>query len=458
MTRTAHTDAPDLDLSLVQVILLAAACAWPAVSCGGAPGTDPDAGEEADSADVAPEEEAWDPPPPATDWDRDIASMDLTVDLAALEAFATIGLVPSDSLAATFDVKGLDVLDVAGAGGPLLYSVEAGRLDVGLPAGTTEITVRYAFQARTDLTGLLGGGSTIIWPYHCGNLYPCHPEPADGLTFRLALENVPDGLAGVYPPEIAEDAPPYQIAWSVGAYEYRTMGTTDAGTEVGFWFLPGGETAGHVGSLYLVAAFDWYEKTYGPYLFGGKVGPVAVDWGGLQGGLEHHPYWHVSTGAMIDKTVQVHEAGHGWFGGGVRLRCWEDFVLSEGTVNYISARAVGVAGGPLAEVAVWDDYSSRLDTIIATGESIAWPDSCGEVDIIDDGLFAQVPYLKGALFYRAVADEVGADALDSALAAFYAAHAGEAAGMQDMLDTILAETGFDPAPLANAWLRSLGRP
>jgi aminopeptidase N len=53
---------------------------------------------------------------------------------------------------------------------------------------------------------------------------------------------------------------------------------------------------------------------------------------------------------------------------------------------------------------------------------------------------------------------VGTVAIDAALKAFYAAHAGGAAGVQDLLDTILAETGFDASALADAWLRSLGTP
>jgi aminopeptidase N len=62
--------------------------------------------------------------------------------------------------------------------------------------------------------------------------------------------------------------------------------------------------------------------------------------------------------------------------------------------------------------------------------------------------------MKGAFFYRALAGRVGADALDTALAAFYRDHRGHAAGMQDLLDTVEEETGYDPTACATAWLRS----
>jgi aminopeptidase N len=50
--------------------------------------------------------------------------------------------------------------------------------------------------------------------------------------------------------------------------------------------------------------------------------------------MEHHPYWHVS-GAQRNLLVNAHEAAHGWFGDGVRPRCWEDEVVSEGVADYL---------------------------------------------------------------------------------------------------------------------------
>jgi hypothetical protein len=409
--------------------------------------------------DPVDEEAPWDPPPAAEDWTRDLTSTGLVIDLSALTGVATIGLAPSDSLAASFDVQGLVVSEVACAGGPLDFVVASGRLDVGVPADVTEIVVGYAFAEQTEMRGLMRIGATMLWPYYCGYLFPCHTEPVDGLTFSLELRNVPPAMTAVYPEIVPDEAPSYMLAWSVEEYTYRSLGTTAAGTEVGVWFLPGGEADALSGTSSLVAAFDWYERTLGPYIYGTMVGAVPVEWGpGAIGGMEHHPYWHVAATYMDDAPTHVHEAAHGWYGDGIRIRCWEDFVLSEGTVSYLAARATGQVSGPSAEAAIWADYEATLDWVIATSDGVAWPDSCGEVDILADGLFSAVPYMKGAFFYRAVADEVGADVLDGVLAGFYAAHAGEAAGMQDMLDFIRSETGFDPASLAADWLRSLGRP
>ncbi len=434
--------------------------------CGGDGGGTPDAGDaDADAVEEAlpdlVEEEVWDPPPAAEDWTRDILSTGLVVDLETLEATATIVLAASDGTGASFEAQGLTVTGVDAPGGPLDYSVVDGRLDVGVPADGTDpvIIVDYSFSVQSAYDGLLAGGHTFVWPYFCGNLFPCHSDPTDGLTFTLDLENVPDGETAVFPASIDADAPSYQIGWTVEEYTEDVLGATDAGTTISVWYLPGGESAALAGTATLVAGFDWFEKTLGPYPFGDAAGSVEVQWGpGAYGGMEHHPFWHVSNLAMAEEYVHLHEAAHGWFGGGVRIACWEDFVLSEGTATYLGTRALGRAAGPAREIALWSSHSGRLDDMIAGGgDVVALPGSCGEVDILDE-LYTLVLYYKGAFFYRAVAAEIGAETLDGILALFFETYGGGSAGMQDMLDMIQAESGFDPTDLADGWLRSLGRP
>jgi hypothetical protein len=416
--------------------------------------------DEADAApDGADEEEI--PSLLAENWDRDILLISLVVDLVAMRAQAVIDTAASEAPGASFEAQGLEILDVSdGEDRPLEYRLVDGRLDVAAPAGApARIAVEYGFSVAADFEGYMDTGVTLTWPYFCGNLFPCHSWPAEGQRFDLQLSTVPDGLEAIYPDTIAADAPAYQLAWAAGEYTYKAVGTTFAGTEVGFWYLPGGEVRGDTGTADLPAVFDWLESTLGPYPFGSRVGAVEVEWGpGAIGGMEHHPYWHVSTSAMADGPVQIHEATHGWFGDGVRLSCWEDFVLSEGTATYLAARATGQAVGAAEEADMWTSYDRELDLAISREDTIAWPDSCGEVDILASGLFSRVPYMKGAFFYRAVAVEVGANALDGVLASFFEAHVGQPAGMQDMLDLILSQTGFDPSALADGWLRNLGRP
>jgi Peptidase family M1 domain len=380
----------------------------------------------------------------------DIAATHLDVHLADHTAVATIDLEANGNV--ELEVGGLTIARVHDHRGNRHFTTTAGKLRVSNVRGP--LVVEYSFEVQDNADGLLAGGSTVIWPYFCGNLFPCHSRPADGEQFSLALDGIASGSTAVYPPAIDSDAPPYMLAWAVGKYTSQALGTTTAGTHVSVYWLPNGKTAALAGTAHLVKAFDWYEQNIGPYSFGNDVASVSVVWGeGMYGGMEHHPYWHVASDAMSDEETHVHEAAHGWFGDGIRLRCWEDFVLSEGTVSYLAAHVLGKVAGADAEANVWNEYRGELESAIHDGGAPAWPTGCNKIDILNDKLFTNLPYIEGAYFYKDVAAQIGADALDGVLHDFYAAHRGQPAGMQDMIDLIKTETGFDPSQLVTDRLR-----
>jgi aminopeptidase N len=396
-----------------------------------------------------------DPTPNAA---REIVKTALDVDVSALRASVRVTFAASEQPGASLEIGDLTIDAVMMNGGALPHAIAGTQLDLGLPALSQPITIDigYRYQLHDKFDGASSKGYTFLWPYYCGNLFPCHSQPADGVTFSLDVTGVPDGKTAVFAPAIEHDAPSYQVAWAIGDYTQLDLGTTAAGTRLSVWHLPGEAQAAANGTQNLVAAFDWLEQTIGPYRFGNHAGSVSVAWGpGAYGGMEHHPRWHVGSSSLASQETNVHEAAHGWFGGGIRITCWEDFVLSEGTVTYLAARALDVVA-PTIGAQIWQGYESELSGIAAT--NLVWPASCGSVDILNDNLFTNAPYIRGAFFYKGVADKVGAGKLDEALAAFYRAHAGGSATMQDMLDTIESITGYDATACAQSWLRSTTKP
>ena len=390
---------------------------------------------------------------------RGISDTALAFDVTTFASTARITFEPSTDPGATLEVGDLTLDSLQQDGAELAYKANATAktIDLALAASDTPITIDVAFhyKTHTGFAGAAAAGYTFLWPYFCGNLFPCHSQPRDGLAMTLAVTGVPAGKTAVYPTSIAE-APSYQLAWSIDDYTELPLGTTTAGTAVSVWYRPTELAAAQSGTAHLVAAFDWLEKTIGPYRFGNKVGTVSVKWGpGAYGGMEHHPRWHVSAGSLDSEETNVHEASHGWFGDGIRLECWEDFVLSEGTVSYLAGRALDVVA-PSVGTATWQAYTTELAGVPGTDK--VWPQSCNTVDILKDNLFTDAPYMRGAFFYRGVALKVGAAQLDAALHAFYMAHGGKTAHMADMLDTIKTVTGYDAAACADTWLKATTTP
>jgi hypothetical protein len=394
-----------------------------------------------------------------------ILSTDLALDVTTHAGSATIALVGSaTSTGASFEVGDLVVGSVEGPSGPLNFVQNGAQLDVGVPSGTgdAQLTVDYTFAEHYSLDGWsTAEGVSFLWPYFCGNLFPCHSNPWDGLTFTLDVTGVPSGSVAVYPTEIPADAPSYQIALAVGPYVELPLGTTSDGTDVSVWYRTDvdDEKEARDGTKNLVDIFDFYEQTYGPYTFGTKVGSVSADWGGgAYGGMEHHPYWHIGQFDLGNPSVHAHEAGHGWYGDGVRLACWEDFVLSEGTDSYLEVHSQEV----VANEDHWPDFGGWLDAICNVpdygyyGQYIAaYPQTCDATiwDPLDN--FTGVPYVKGACFYEDVGDLIGTDVLDQTLSDFYQLHVGGYAHMSDMIAALKAASPADAAEidsLADEWL------
>lgn len=408
--------------------------------------------------------------PPQEDWTRDVTSYALSLDLTTLKGTATIVLADAASTGASFEIGDLTITSVTDGTNPLLFEAVPGtgtnpqQLNVGVPdvAGPTTLVIAYDFAAHPG-SGFDGWmpdpGLSFLWPYFCGNLFPCKSDTTDGATFTLAVSGVPAGEVAVFPASIPGDAPTYMPALAIGQYTKVVLGTTTAGTTVNVWHLPGEGAAAAAGTANLVDVFDFYESTYGAYSFGTEVGTVSADWGpSAYGGMEHHPYWHVANNALDNEEVNAHEAAHGWFGNGVRIDCWEDFVLSEGTATYLAARALGESN-----VDLWPSYECELKrTCEGTSNTIAYPATCDTIDIFNDPIWSGVPYMKGAFFWQAVAAILGEDVLDEAFAEFYVLNVGKAANMQDLIDH--AKTKGDAAQAlqidaaAQGWLHTLACP
>ncbi|MBL0221015.1 MAG: peptidase M1 [Myxococcales bacterium] len=337
---------------------------------------------------------------------RGISETKLSFDVTTFAATAQITFEPSTAPGATLEVGDLTLDTVQQGGAALAFAVKPGTnvIDLALDASDAPVTIDIAFHYKnhTGFAGAAAAGYTFLWPYYCGNLFPCHSQPRDGLAMTLAVTGVPAGKIAVFPQTIAE-APSYQLAWSIDAYTELPLGTTAAGTQVSVWYRPTELALAQTGTANLVAAFQWLETTIGPYRFGNKVGTVSVKWGpGAYGGMEHHPLWHVSAGSLDSQETNVHEAAHGWFGDGIRIECWEDFVLSEGTVTYLAGRALDVVA-PTVGAAVWQSYASELAGIPAPTR--VWPQSCGTVDIFEGrSVHQRAVHARGVLLSRGGAE------------------------------------------------------
>ncbi len=423
----------------------------------------------AEAPDAAPEGFADDDAKGATGLSRDITDTNLVLDLTSHRGTARIDVAAFSGRSLSFEVGELAIESVRVDERDTPFTLAAAqprgrRLDLRVPSSAQrrQVVIEYTFPDQSELHGFVPSKQTsFTWPAFCQNLFPCHTSPADGTRFGLEVRGLPASATLVAPTRIDSDAPAYMLAFTYGDYSWHELGQTTQGTTVGVYTRPGTERAGLRGAAHLVEAQEWLETHLGPYRFGTRVGSVSANWGPSGfGGMEHHPFWHVADASMSEPETHAHEAAHGWYGNGVRLRCWEDFVLSEGTVTYLETIVTGAIAGQAVEDKLWATLRESLEASVASGDTRAWirGQGCNRIDLVTHPLWSRAPYDKGAFFYRDLEAQLGRDVVVGVLSAFYNEHAGHAVGMADMLERIHSDTGFDPAPLASKWLTSLGLP
>jgi hypothetical protein len=380
----------------------------------------------------------------------DILSVELHFDLSQMSAHG-VYRVQTDGTHIDLEVDGLDVTDTRDINGAPASTVTKlsshAILTLDALPGTNAFTIDHRFTDDTQ-NGMQRGLSlsrqnTLLWPDGCSALYPCHSDPEDGIMFSLDVVGLPPGAMGLYGRQVNAQAPSYMLAFAYGDYTAYDAGTTSSGTQIRGYVNKHRATppnyAAHLQDLR--AQFDWLERTIGAYTFGDEVGSIVVPNG--FGGMEHHPVWYVE-----DIESDAHEAGHGWFGNGVRIRCWEDLVLSEGVTEYLAIRVRRALAG--MNYGYQNHLASADGPKPHPGSNKAWyPDTC-DVRSAYDAL--DTVYSQGSGFMMELATLHGEAALDGVISEFYMQHKGTAARFQDFLDFVAQRSSVDVNALAAKWL------
>ena len=400
----------------------------------------------------------------------DVQQIDLELNIVENSAVAKMTIITTESQI-KLHAKRIMIQSVKKENLDLSFEQEDGYLMISLPESNgsnwNELEIIYTFPDRTlyQFDGWMPEqGVSFIWPNHCGNLYPCNPDTQDGVAFSIDIVGVSETLTVVTPTETIPEAPPYMLGFAIGDYQKMHVGTSEGGVDLYAWYFDGddGLEDATYGVWHMVESVNFLEQTYGPYAFGNSMGTVEVDWGSdSYGGMEHHPYFHVGQYDFWNEEAQIHEVVHGWFGNAVRLQCWEDFVLSEGTVTYMTARTLEqVAGYDL-----WDYYMEYFLEPICEGydyNAIVMPNGCNEIDFENSHLWSLAPYMKGACFYEEVGDILGPDVLDQIISDFYIMHMYQAATMEEMIEFIYQHSSSEQQSLIETsvqdWLLELECP
>jgi aminopeptidase N len=201
--------------------------------------------------------------------------------------------------------------------------------------------------------------------------------------------------------------------------------------------------ARHTNAVYgdLAKALDFYESEYGKYRWG-SAGFIEEPIFG--GGMEHASVVSMDETLFRDpvgaRSTAIHELAHHWSGNLVRIRRWNDFWLSEGFTEYLTARAIGQIDGLEAQRRVHREYlTSSLRADRANPHAVAPRGE--EIDVLE--IFDAISYQKGALVVRMLERIVGTERMDAFLRSWFDRHAFGAVSTADLERELSQASGID---------------
>ena len=132
-------------------------------------------------------EEPPEPIQPSENWTRAIEHTALSFDVSTNSGTAIITF--GDGAGEGASLEAGDLLDVEVTSGEesVLFEQTGNLLHLGLGEAQSTVTIHYTYQDHPAWEGASGKGWTLLWPTHCGNLFPCQSDPALGLSVEMEV-------------------------------------------------------------------------------------------------------------------------------------------------------------------------------------------------------------------------------------------------------------------------------
>ena len=299
--------------------------------------------------------------------------------------------------------------------------------------------------------------SSLSWPSKARRWLPLRDHPSDGamvamnLTFPKSFTVVSNGKqvsktdntdgSSTWRYEALTEMPAYDF--HLVAYEGWTLDTTPSASGIPITTYMYSNAHRAQKSIYgdLPKALDFYESKFGKYRWGSASFIEEPIFGG---GMEHASVVSMDETLFSDaagaRKTSFHELAHHWSGNLVRIRTWNDFWLSEGFTEYLTARFLSANDGPDAKKTVFRGY---LTQALAVDKSNAHPvrPADPEVDVLS--IFDAISYQKGALVLHALERVVGEEKLTAFLKSWFDRHAFTAVTTSDLQKELSQAAGQD---------------
>jgi aminopeptidase N len=299
--------------------------------------------------------------------------------------------------------------------------------------------------------------TSLSWPSKARRWLPLRDHPRDGamVTFSVTFPKTFTVLANgkrVGERENADGSKTwrYEALTPMPTYDFHVSAyegwkveemRSGSGVPIATYTYPGAHRSHTKVYGDIVKVMDFYESKFGKYRWGTSAFIEEPIFGG---GMEHASVISMDETLFPDpsgaRETAFHELGHHWSGNLVRYRRWNDFWLSEGFTEYLTARAITEIDGKEAGKMKWREYLSKTlaeekrnpHPLAPRGE---------EIDVLT--IFDDIPYEKGALTVRMLENIVGEAKMAEFLKGWFDRHAFQAMTSEDLERELSQASGKD---------------
>lgn len=360
------------------------------------------------------------------------------------------------------------------------------RLRLTLPAGTTEVTVRYRTSSEAialqwfEPEQTAGKRHPFMYSQcqaiHARTIVPIQDTPRVRVSYSANVA-VPEALAVVMSAGPAGDAkgeghgtrvfsfempqpiPPYLFAIAAGDLQARDLSPRSR-----VWAEPEMVDKAAYEFAEVETMITTAESLFGPYdwdRFDMLVLPPAFPYGGMENPRMTFLTPTVIAGDRSLVDVVAHELAHSWTGNLVTNATAEHFWLNEGFTTWAERRIFEAMHGHDEVILSWAIGQRALDESVKRfGDGSPLTKLRTELEGIDpDESFSSIPYEKGARFVAVIENEVGRGRFDEFMRAYMKHFRFQSITSEELMAFLDSQIpGLSTKVNANEWLYETGMP
>lgn len=247
----------------------------------------------------------------------------------------------------------------------------------------------------------------------------------------------------------------------IGSPRFQVLSTNVADTTLAVYYLPGLEQAAQTALEVATDSFRIFSEKFGPYPYR-ELDIVAapmqyalgVEFPGIV--LIALELYDQPQDASFAVTI-AHELAHQWWYNAVGNDVFDEPWLDEGLTTYSSSLYYEFRPGGGSAQGLYDYWQQRYDRLVQEGKDDQITAALSYFEGLEDpGVYGSVVYVKAALFFKALREEIGEAAFFSALQEYYRRFRFRVASGPALLELFEQAAGRELDDFYQRWLYTKG--